>query len=566
MKNTLFKKVLAVALACTMTFSMATVTHAADAKEITIGVTSFADTLEPTEQYFSWVVSRYAIGECLTKFDEEGEIVPCLAESWENSEDGKTWTFKIREGVKFSNGDDMTPEMVMASIQRTVDKSDRVPEFFDLDSMEVDGQNLIFHLNRANANMAGSLADPLFLIVDTNVDDSTFAMEGPICTGPYAVESFSPTDSCVVVKNENYWDGEVPLDRVTLKCVDDQTTRSMALQTGEIDIAYNLKTENLIEFEGNDNYEIQELQSLRSTYAFMNQSEGRALSDKALRQALLRGLDKQTYCDVLLEGGATAGKAPVPPTLDFGFDDLNDENKTRRQAILMAIDYDTTCNSKTIGGLYTPGFSVLPSNLSYGYEKLNNPYTYDPEGAKAILEEAGYKDTDGDGFVETPDGDPLTLDFVIYTSRAELGVYAQAAQASLKEIGINVNLNTVSYETLLDMRDSGQYDLLIWNVLVANTGDPENYLRENWYSSSANNTAGYNNPEVDKLLDELAQTFDEDKRKDLIIDIQQDIMDDAATVFFGYETTYLFSNKRVTGVKMYPMDYYWLTKDITLAE
>ena len=147
MKNTLFKKVLAVALACTMTFSMATVTHAADAKEITIGVTSFADTLEPTEQYFSWVVSRYAIGECLTKFDEEGEIVPCLAESWENSEDGLTWTFKIREGVKFSNGDDMTPEMVMASIQRTADKSDRVPEFFDLDSMEVDGQNLIMLLN-----------------------------------------------------------------------------------------------------------------------------------------------------------------------------------------------------------------------------------------------------------------------------------------------------------------------------------------------------------------------------------------------------------------------------------
>ena len=200
------------------------------------------------------------------------------------------------------------------------------------------------------------------------------------------------------------------------------------------------------------------------------------------------------------------------------------------------------------------------------YDDLKDENAYDPDGAKKILEEAGYKDVDGDGFVETPDGDPLVLDFVIYTSRAELGVYAQAAQASLKEIGINVNLNTVSYETLLDMRDSGQYDLLIWNVLVANTGDPENYLRENWYSSSANNTAGYNNPEVDKLLDELAQTFDEDKRKDLIIDIQQDIMDDAATVFFGYETTYLFSNKKVTGVKMYPMDYYWLTKDITLAE
>lgn len=489
---------------------------AGGAKEATIGVTSFADTLEPTEQYFSWVISRYGVGECLARFDETGEMVPCLAESWENSKDGKTWTFKIREGVKFSNGNDMTPEAVKSSLERTFEKSDRVPEFFDLKSLEVDGQNLIFNLKRANANMAGSLADPLFLIMDTSVDDSNIEMEGPVCTGPYAVESFSPTDACVVVKNENYWDGEVPLDKVTLKCVDDQTTRSMALQTGEIDIAYNLKTENLVEFEGNDDIEIQNLQSLRSTYAFMNQNG--ALGDLKLRQAFLRGLDKEKYCKNLLSGGATAGKAPVPPTLDFGFDELKDEN------------------------------------------------AYDPDSAKALLEEGGYKDTDGDGFVENPDGSALELNFVIYTSREELGIYAQAAQASLKDIGINVKLNTVSYETLLDMRDSGQYDLLIWNVLVANTGDPENYLRENWYSSSANNTAGYNNPDVDKLMDELAGTFEEDARKDLIMQIQQHIMDDAATVFFGYETTYLFSNKRMTGVKMYPMDYYWLTKDIALAE
>lgn len=489
---------------------------AAKGGEITIGVTSFADTLEPTEQYFSWVVSRYGIGECLTRFNENGELVPCLAEDWENSEDGLTWTFKIREGVKFSNGDDMTPEMVKASIDRTVEMSDRVMEFFDLDSVEVDGQNLVFKLKRANANMAGSLADPLFLIVDTNVDDSKFAKEGPICTGPYAVESFSPTDACVVVRNEYYWDGEVPLDRVTLKCIDDQTTRSMALRTDEIQLAYNLKTENLIEFEGNDAYNIQELESLRSTYAFMNQDG--PLGDLTLRQALLRGVDKETYCGTLLEGGATPGKAPIPPTLDFGFDELTDEN------------------------------------------------TYDPEGAKKLLEEGGYKDVDGDGFVEMPDGSPLELEFVIYTSREELGVYAQAAQASLKDIGINMKLNTVSYETMLDLKKSGSYDLVIWNVLVANTGDPENYLRENWYSTSENNNSGYNNPEVDKLLDELAKTLEADARKDLIIQIQQLMMDDAAVVFFGYETTYLFSSTKLTGVKMYPMDYYWLTKDLALAE
>ena len=487
-----------------------------DGGEITIGVTSFADTLEPTEQYFSWVVSRYGVGETLVRFDENGEIVPCLAESWEISEDHNEGTFKIREGVKFSNGDDMTPELVKASLERTFELSDRAVSFFEPASMEVDGQNLLIKTKEPVAILPGSLADPLFLIVDTQADTDAFAMEGPICTGPYAVESFSPTDSCVVVRNEYYWDGEVPLDKVTLKCIDDQTTRSMALQTDEVQIAYNLKTENLADFEDSGEYNIQQLESLRSTYAFMNQNG--VLGDKALRQAVIRGLDKETYCDTLLEGGATAGKAPVPPTLDFGFDELKDEN------------------------------------------------AYDPDGAKALLEEAGYKDTDGDGFVETPSGEKLELNFVIYTSREELNVYAQAAQASLKDIGINVKLNTVSYETLLDMRDSGEFDMLIWNVLVANTGDPEKYLRENWYSTSSSNQMGYSNPQVDELLDQLVTEFNEDTRKNLIMQIQQLIMDDAATVFFGYETTYLFSSKSVTGVKMYPMDYYWLTKDISLAE
>lgn len=487
-----------------------------DGGEITIGVTSFADTLEPTEQYFSWVVSRYGVGETLVRFDENGEIMPCLAESWEISEDQLTWTFKIREGVKFSNGDDMTPELVKASLERTFKLSDRAVSFFEPASMEVDGQNLLIKTKEPVAILPGSLADPLFLIVDTQADTDAFAMEGPICTGPYAVESFSPTDSCVVVRNEYYWDGEVPLDKVTLKCIDDQTTRSMALQTDEVQIAYNLKTENLADFEDSGEYNIQQLESLRSTYAFMNQNG--VLGDKALRQAVIRGLDKETYCDTLLEGGATAGKAPVPPTLDFGFDELKDEN------------------------------------------------AYDPDGAKALLEEAGYKDTDGDGFVETPSGEKLELNFVIYTSREELNVYAQAAQASLKDMGINVKLNTVSYETLLDMRDSGEFDMLIWNVLVANTGDPEKYLRENWYSTSSSNQMGYDNPQVDELLDQLVTEFNEDTRKNLIMQIQQLIMDDAATVFFGYETTYLFSSKSVTGVKMYPMDYYWLTKDISLAE
>lgn len=482
-------------------------------KELTIGVTSFADTLEPTEQYFGWVVSRYGVGETLVKFDKEGKLAPCLATDWEVSDDQLTWRFDIREEVKFSNGTQLTPEIIKASLERSFEMNPRSETFFKPESISVDGDSVVIKTSQPSAVVPGSLADPLFLIVDTTADTDKFAAEGPICTGTYVVESFNPTEDCQLIKNEHYWDGDVPLEKVTMKCIDDQATRSMALQNGEIQVAYNLKTENVKEFEKDDQIQIQDLDSLRSTYAFMNQKG--ALKDSKLRQALIRGLDRESYANKLLQGGATPGKAPIPPTLDFGFDELTDEN------------------------------------------------AYDPEAAKKLLAEAGYKDTDGDGFVETPEGKLLDLEFVIYTSREELNIYAQAAQSNLKDIGIKVTLNTVSYETLLDMRDAGDFDLLIWNVLVANTGDPENYLRENWYSSSPSNQAKYNNPKVDELIDELTITFDEAKRRELDIEIQQLIMDDAATVFFGYETTYLFHSKQVKGIELYPIDYYWLTKDVS---
>ena len=483
-------------------------------KEITVGVTSFADTLETTEQYFSWVVSRYGIGETLTKFDEHGNIISSLAESWENKEQGNEWRFKIREGVKFSDGTLLTPELVKSSLERTFKLSGRAVTFFEPESMAVDGQYLVIKTNVPVTILPEALADPLFIIVNTEADTSSFAQKGPVCTGPYVVESFNPTEVCVVVKNKYYWDGEVPLDKITFKCINDQATRSMALQTGEIQIAYNLKVENLVDFQDESKYDVQSLKSLRATYAFMN--EHGVLGDKVLRQAVSRALNKEVYCSVLLEGGATPGKAPIPPTLDFGFDELVDEN------------------------------------------------SYNPESAKQLLKEAGYKDIDGDGYVETPDGKKFELDFVIYTSREELKIYAQAAQIGLKEVGIKVKINTVSYETLLDLRDAGKFDLLIWNVLVANTGDPEKYLRENWYSKSASNQTGYNNPEVDVLLDKLASEFNLDERRKLTIDIQQLIMNDIPTIFFGYETTYLITSKNIANAVMYPTDYYWITSKTAL--
>ena len=102
-----------------------------DPNVLKVGVTNFADTLEPTQNYFGWVVMRYGLGECLTKFDEKMNIQPWLAESWNVSEDHLTWTFKIRDNVKFSNGDDLTADAVKQSIERAFAKNTRAANFLN---------------------------------------------------------------------------------------------------------------------------------------------------------------------------------------------------------------------------------------------------------------------------------------------------------------------------------------------------------------------------------------------------------------------------------------------------
>ena len=114
-----------------------------DPNVLKVGVTNFADTLEPTQNYFGWVVMRYGLGECLTKFDETMNIQPWLAENWSVSDDHLTWTFKIRDNVKFSNGDPLTADAVKQSIERAFEKNNRAATFFEYESITADGQNLI---------------------------------------------------------------------------------------------------------------------------------------------------------------------------------------------------------------------------------------------------------------------------------------------------------------------------------------------------------------------------------------------------------------------------------------
>ena len=176
-----------------------------DKDTLKVGAMSYAGTLEPTENYFSWGIVRYGIGENLVKFDDSMKPQPWIAESWSVGDDHKTWTFVINDKVKFSNGRKVTAQSVKESLERTFEKSKRAKSFFAYDSIEANGQNLIIHTDKVYPNLPGLLGDPLFLIVDVQSerDGRNFSKEGPIATGPYVATSFTK-ERIELDKNENY--------------------------------------------------------------------------------------------------------------------------------------------------------------------------------------------------------------------------------------------------------------------------------------------------------------------------------------------------------------------------
>ena len=480
------------------------------------GVTNFADNLEPTDNFFGWVVMRYGLGECLVKFDNQMNTTGWLADKWAISDDKLTWTFDINDNAKFSNGNKVTAAAVKSSLKRVFEKSNRAKTFFTYDDIVADGQKLTIKTEKPYPGLPGMLADPLFIVIDTSVKDRDYAKEGPICTGPYAVKSYNKAKA-VMERNPNYWNGEVPYKTVEIPTIDDPNTRAMALQSGEVDFAINISSGDLPIFQKKDNFHVSELASLRTVLAQLNMADGRPLSDKNVREALISALDRETYNKILLKDTFITGKAPVPPSLDYGFNGLQDKN------------------------------------------------SYNVERAKQLLAEAGWKDTDGDGILDK-DGKPLTLDFVYYSGRAELPLYAEATQADAKKVGIDVKLKNIDYNVLDGMRQRGEFDLIISNIITANTGDPEVYL--NWYwktnknGSNPQNGTSYSSSKFDGLSDKLAVEFNPAKRKQLLIEMQQVVMDDAAAVFFGYPKTNMVSNATIVGAEILPADYYWLTKDI----
>ena len=330
-------------------------------------------------------------------------------------------------------------------------------------------------------------------------------------TGPYVVTELVTDDHLNLKKNENYWDGKVNIDEITVRTISDGDTLALALQSGEIDAAYGMAYASYPLFE-NDDYTFTGIQTSRSFYCQMNYTSP-VVQDAAVRKAIAMGIDKEGFVNTLLGGYGYVAAGAFPDTVAFGGPTLKAE-------------------------------------------------AYDPEGAKALLEEAGWVDTDGDGYREK-DGVKLTIRYLSYPSRQELPLLAESAQATLKDIGIRVDLNiTADHNSIV--KDKTAWDIYAGANVNCGLGDPTNFFSTHCLDASTKNRGAFHSDKLEELAVELNDTFDKDTRNQIALEMQQILLDDNAFIFCSFLRMSMISKANVTGLTAHATDFYELTADLDI--
>ncbi|MUT67618.1 ABC transporter substrate-binding protein [Paenibacillus sp. NEAU-GSW1] len=341
----------------------------------------------------------FNIFEGLLKPNEKGELYPAIAESYEVSPDGLTYTFKLRSGVKFHNGNPVTSEDVKYSYDRLAAPTESgkplSPAFGSVQSIEApDASTIIIKLKENNTSFLTSLTAA---VIPSGYEDSN---KNPIGTGPFKFKEYLPGQRISVEKFADYYVAGIPsLDQVEFRIITDPEASLLALKSGEVDIYPRIGTERLEELADQFN----------SVSAPQN-----------LVQLMTFNIDKKQYSDVRV-----------------------------RQAINYAVNVDEIIEGVALGKGTKLGSNLSPVLAKYFQEGLENTYATDIEKAKSLLAEAGYKD----GF-ETTLSVPSNYQFHVDT--------AQVIAQQLAKIGIKVKIEPVEWAVWLERIYKGRdYELTI---------------------------------------------------------------------------------------------------------
>ncbi len=464
--------------------------------------------LNPHDNYSGWSAIRYGVGETLFRFNEAMEIRPWLAAGYEQIDD-YTMKIELRDDVVFSSGRVMDGQAVKECFDHLLAVHDRAPVDLKIREITADGYSITIVTEDKTPALLHFLSDPYGVVMDMSYGKDGVADDRNIAgTGPFIAFEVSD-DHIYLRKNDHYWGGQVKTDQINVYAITDGDTMTMALQSGQIDAAQGLPYASIPLFEQNPDFKISSADTSRVFFGAMNLSSP-VLEDIRVRQAICMGIDKAGFTSVLL------------------------------------------------GGNGTPAAGVFPANFTFGSDQVTAP-EFNPEEAKALLADAGYMDTDGDGYADK-NGEKLTIRWLTYPGRQELPLLAEAAQASLKEIGIDVQVNSTPNH--FEEVSGSDWDIYVSALVTAPTGDPEYFFSAHCLADSAKNRGGYYNEKLEQLAQHLKTEFDGQKRSELAVEMQQLLLDDHAYLFASHLRMSFVMKANIDGLTAHPSDYYEITKDL----
>jgi peptide/nickel transport system substrate-binding protein len=410
----------------------------------------------------------------LIQFDPDMNIVPDLAESWTISDDGLVYEFKIRQGVKFHNGREMTVDDVVYSLNRVRDAAGGSPRSYllvDVESIEATPPDSVrLTLSKPFAALLSHMHTDMAIVPQEVVEENGDLSTTMVGTGPFKFVEFIPNTHAKLVRNEEYHEEGLPyLDELTWIPIPDDPTRTANIQTGTVDFADQIPQQDIDSLQNEPGVQLVRGDSTLHDYLMLNCTRA-PFDDVRVRQAIAKTIDRQLMTDVILFG------------------------------------YGTPINGGPIAA------------WSWAYADLHTYPAPDIEGAKQLLAEAGY-----------PDGFAFTIG-----AGANYAAQVQAAemvQEQLRQINVEATVAPQEWGTYIDTvvtQKNFEGAIIGW----IGTIDPDDWLYARFHTGEQWNTTGYSNAEVDELLEQGRASTDQAQRKELYNQAEAIIVDEAPFVFF----------------------------------
>ncbi len=462
-------------------------TAPAQAETLKFAASGDAASLDPYAYYTTFTSGFLQnVYEPLVRYNKELNFEPALATSWERTSP-TTWRFKLREGVKFHNGNPFTADDVVASLNRArADNSPFIVATSAIKDVEkIDDHTVDIHLDGPYPVILNDLAGVVILDkewmeandtlrpVNPSKGEESYATTNANGTGPFKIESRRPDAETVFVKNPDWWDKpEHNLDKVIFTPIKSAATRIAALLSGEVDLIMEAPLQDLARIESASGLQVLKGKDLRVMFFGMNQGAAE------------------------LNSSAVKGKNPL-------------SDVKVRKALFQSIDIDTL-NKKVMRGLATPT-GILVAKEIQGYDPALAPRAapYDPDAAKKLLADAGY-----------PDGFDVGLDCPNdrYVNPDQV---CQAVAAMFAKIGVKANYTSSTKSIYYKKMLSGGTDIYLFGWASTPQLDAYALLNSVFHSKDGKkrgkwNPGGYHNPRVDELVEKIQVEIDMKKRQEMI--------------------------------------------------